>query len=127
MSYFDTEAYIYSKLSTDSALLALVGDDTHISATHPENITVFPYIIYREDLQDDREFVDNLPVASTSMFVIDIYVKDADTYPYVKAVHTIFNADFWTCEYSADIPDPNVRVKHRNMRFKRLLFAGDIS
>lgn len=127
MSYFDTEAYIYSKLSTDAALLALVGDTDHISGTHPENITVFPYILYREELQDDREFADNLPLASTSAMVIDIYVKDADTYPYAKAVHTLFSADFWTCEYSSDVPDPQVRVKHRNMRFKRLLFAGDIS
>ena len=129
MSYLDTETFIYSTLSTDANLLALIGDSDHISTGYPENfekITVWPYIIFREEGQDDREFADNKPTASGSSYVIDIYVKEGDTYPIAKVVHDIFMNIYWTCEYSSDVPDPDIMVRHRVMRFKRLLFAGDL-
>lgn len=122
----DTQSFVFTTLSTDATLLALVGGITHISEARPENITVFPYIVFREDDQADSEFVDNLPVASDSKYVIDIFVKEADTYPIAKVIHDIFMALFWTCEYSSDTLDPDISVRHRIMRFKRLLFAGEI-
>ena len=121
----DTETLIYTALSTDAALLALVGTTEHISSAFPEKVTIWPYIVYRELNQRDSEFGDNLPIANDSTMVVDVFVKDADVYPYAKAVADIFRALFWTCEYSENTPDPDVRVQHRVMRFNRLLFAGD--
>ena len=122
----DTELYITDLLTTDATLLALVGDATHISSVYPEKITLFPYIVYREENQIDTKFKDDFPSASISEYIVDIFVKENDTYPIAKAVYDIFFPLNWVCDYSSNVPDPDIRVQHRTMRFSRLLMAGDI-
>lgn len=123
---FDTEAFIYSALSSDATLLSLVGDDTHITSVYPEEVTVFPLVLFRLEDQPDDEFGDNKPIGNDCTFTVDIYVLEADTFPIASAVYDIFNALYWSCQYNQELPDPQIRVRHRVMRFNRLLFAGDI-
>ncbi len=123
---FDTEAFVYSSLSADTALLALVGDDSHITNVYPESVEVFPLVLFRLENQPDDEFGDNKPIGNDCTFTIDIYTLEADTFPIASAVYNIFNGLYWSCLYNQEVPDPSIRVRHRVMRFNRLLFAGDI-
>lgn len=122
----DVEGYIYSALSEDAALLALVGDITHITSSYPEEVTVFPSVIFRLAGQPDSEFGDNVPIGNNCTLEINIYVMEDDTFNIANAVYNIFYNLKWACNYNEELPDPDIRVRHRVMRFNRLLFAGDI-
>ena len=123
---FDTEAFIYNALSHDASLLSLIGGVTHLTNAYPESIEVFPMVLFKLENQPDREFVDNKPIGNNCTFTVDIFTLEADTFPIANAVYTVFNNLFWACDYNQETPDPNIRVRHRIMRFNRLLFAGDM-
>ena len=123
---FDTGAFVYTKLSTDSTLLSLVGSTDHIIASYPETITVFPLVIFRELDQHDVEFCDDLPIGSNSTYVVDVYVKEDTPTPISIAVCNIFKGIYWACNYNSDVPDPDALVRHRVMHFTRPLLPSDL-
>ena len=122
----DTGTFWYTKLSTDAALLALVGSTANISASYPETITVWPYVIFREENQPSAEYGDNLPLANISTYVVDVFVKNDSTTPIAQAIDNLFTPLHWSCIYNSDVPDPDPMARHRVMRYTRPLYVGDI-
>ena len=122
----DVEAFIYQNLISNQKLISLVGDASHITAVYPETFTVFPLVIFRLIAQPDAEYGDNVPIGNDCTFAVDVFVLEDDTYPISSAVYDIFYGLKWGCVYNEDVPDPDIRVRHRALRFSRLLFAGDI-
>lgn len=123
----DVGSYLYSKLSTDSALLALVGSTDNISASYPEEITIFPYVIFREENQPSVEYADNIPRANVSTFIIDIFVKNDSTTPIAQAIDNLFTPLYWSCVFNSDVPEPSTMTRHRVMHYIRPLYgAGDL-
>lgn len=125
----DVQTFIYSKLSGNATLTALVG--SNIFDTRPEEITAFPSVIYSEANQPDVEFVDDLPEASNSVIVVDVYAKQTPSAPHLLtdiaiAVSNIFKGIFWSCILNQEIPDPAPDVRHRHMEFTRPLFPSDL-
>jgi hypothetical protein len=124
-----TKAYIYSTLSTDATLLALIGDATHISNFMPEVISVFPMVVFQDLNQVDFEFSDNLPIGSSADVQIDIYVKAnagaKTTWDIGSRVYDIMRDKFFACKYNGEVPDPTEGVRHRIMRFSREFFRGE--
>jgi hypothetical protein len=123
----DVGTFFYSKLSTNSALLALLGTTGNIVSSYPATIETFPLVIFHEQEQREVEFVDDKPTASESTFVIDIYVKDDTPTPIAQAICNIFLPIYWANTYNADTPDPTTTARHRVLRFYRgPIYASDL-
>lgn len=125
----DVNTFVYSKLTEDSALAALVGQN--IFDIRPEVVTEFPSVIYSESNQIDVEFVDELPDASNSTVAVDVYVKQTSpSEPSLTAVAiavcNVFKGLFWSCIFNQEIPDPAPDVRHRHLEFTRPLMASDV-
>jgi len=122
----DVGAWVFSKLTTNAALVALLGDDSHIVTSYPDEVTVFPLVIFRESNQPDALYNDNKPIANESTFTIDVFVRDDTPTPIAMAVCDIFKTSLWACQYNEDSPDTETMVRHRVMRFYRPIFPGDL-
>lgn len=122
--------YIYSKLSTSTALATALGANGDITDEYPETIEKFPLIIFVDDSQRDAEFSDNLPNASRASFTVHIFTEALDGYPTTTALGVIvcglFNADFWTVDSNGEVPDGIESVRHRVIRFSRSYISGEI-
>lgn len=123
----DTATWLYSLLSSDATLVALVGSTDAIVGSYPEQIGTFPLVIFRELDQPDILFADNLPQAVKSVYVIDVYVKNDTTQTIAARIATLLKAKYWACVYNEDSPDPDPIVRHRVMRFTRPLMPGEVA
>ena len=119
----NSKALYYSRLSTDSALLAMIGGATHIANACPETISTFPFVAFTDDNQEDSIFADNTPHSSNVRVRIDIFTKinagQPTTWDIGALVYAIFTALFFTCGTNGEVPDPTEGVRHRVMRFSR--------
>jgi hypothetical protein len=123
-----TKSYLYSKLSTDAGLLALVGSSDNIVDAWPEEILTFPIVIYQDDNQSDGEYADNKPTMSRIRYKIDIFSKiDGVTNSEIGLqVARFFRDEFFNCGTNGEMQDVTEGVRHRVMRFSRELFTSDI-
>ena len=125
----DVDTWVFTKLSTNGALLALLPNGAaSIFTSRPDSVvSTFPAVFYREDDQRDAEFVEELPTAVESTVIVDVYVNDgASPTPLAMAVAAIFQAKFWTMRMNQEIPDPAPNVRHRHMEFYRPLMPSDL-
>jgi hypothetical protein len=122
------KSWVYGKISTDSALLALIGDTSHITDAWPEVFTVFPMVIYQDDNQQDWEWADNTPSGTSARIRVDIFTKlDGPTTTQIgMEVARIFRTNLFNCGTNGEVPDPTEGVRHRVMRFNRAFFPGQI-
>ena len=123
-----TKDKIYTMLTTNVALLALVGGADHIVSAWGETIEIFPLVIYQDENQSDMEFADNKPMASSVRYRIDVFTTTdlASTTEIGQAIAIVMMADFFTCGTNGEVFEVTEGVKHRVMRFSRELFTSDI-
>ena len=127
---YQTKPWIYGKLSVDAGVLAALGSTGSVVDIRPETIETFPLIVYTDENQVDFEFASNKPTMSAQRFKIDIFGKTdgATTVEAIGgAVCSFFNGLFFTCTTNGDVPDPDISIRHRILRFSRELFATDLS
>jgi len=119
----NTKAKYYTLLTGNAALTTLIGGATHIANTHPEVITIFPFVAFTDDDQEDSLYADNAPHSSNVRMKIDIYTKinagQPTTWDIGQLVYNIFKAQYFHCGTNGEVPDPTEGVKHRVMRFSR--------
>jgi len=125
-----TKAFFYGKLSTDSALISLLGSTNNISDAWPEVVNTFPMVIIMDDNQRDWEFVDNKPKGSSVTVTIHIFTKAKAGAPTTSAIGSavalvFYNLDF-ACTSNGEVSDPVPDVRHRIMRFSRELFPSEL-
>lgn len=120
------KSWLVGKLLADTALVALVGGASHLLPQHPGVIASFPCLIYTEANNADAHFADNVPLAADSTFIFDIYVSGGSTSAIDEALHTVMMGLFYTREFSADVPDADLNVKHKTSRYRRTLCAEDL-
>lgn len=117
----DVGAIAYSTLTNSSALISALGDTSHISASYPSEITIFPYVIFLDD-QRDNEFGDNLPMSSDANITIHVFVKDDSPYAITKIICDLFKPLYWSCVSNVDSPDPDNDIRHRVLSFTRKIW-----
>jgi len=120
------KTWLVAKLKADTALMALITDSTHLLASRPDTITVFPCLIYTEVNNADAFFLDDRPTAADSVFIFDIYVAAGSTSAIDEALHTVMMGLFYTCEFDSDVPDADLNVKHKTSRYRRSIRAEDL-
>jgi len=123
------KAWIYGKLSADSALLALLGGASHVIDFDPEEKTFFPLVIFQKADESDTLYSDNMPGASDVVFNVDVYSKADPSMPTTSAIGTavvaVMQPLLFSCR-SRDLHDPAQLIRHLHMEFRRAVVAGDL-
>lgn len=120
------KSWLVAKLKADTALMALITNSTHLLASRPDVLTVFPCLIYTEVNNADKEYEDNLATAAESVYTFDIYVMGGSTSAIDEALHTVMAGLFYNREFDTDVPDADLNVKHKTSRYRRIIRADDL-
>ena len=87
-----------SLLSNNSSLTALIGTGK-VMAGYPQEVTVFPTVIFEDINSSDVAFSDNLPEGTSAQVRIHIFSKTVKGYPkaedIAELIRSIFRADYW--------------------------------
>ena len=118
--------YYMSLLSNNSALTTLIGNGKILSA-YPQEVTVFPMVIFEDINSNDVAFSDNLPEGTAAQVRIHIFSKTIKGYPkaedIAEIIRSIFRTDFWSMTNNQESPDVEDNIKHRLMDFRREFYS----
>ncbi len=123
----DINRYVYTLLSTNAALLALVGTSDHIFFGFPNSFKLLPIVTFYELNQTTLEYVDNAPIMRDTFMQIEVWTDNSGTTAIAQAVDNVMIAALFDCDFSSDTPEPDTKLRHRVMRYRRQLTAEDIS
>jgi hypothetical protein len=116
---------IYSQLLNDDRITSLVSDEKILNA-YPNEIEIYPCIIFLDENQADTEYCENKPRASSCSVQIHIFTKKLDGYvttsDVAEAICEVMNEDLWDCSQNGEVPDPDPDCEHRVMRFNKSIF-----
>lgn len=118
--------YYMSLLSNDTALTELLGTGKILSA-YPQEVTVFPVVIFEDVNSSDIEFSDNLPEGTSAQVRIHVFSKTIKGYPKAEVIaeriRSIFRSDFWAMTNNQEAPDVEDNIKHRILDFTREFYS----
>lgn len=114
--------YCMKLLTGSNELAALIGENKIMSA-YPQNVTVFPSVIFEDIDSRDVAFSDNLPEGTAAQVRIHIFTKSIKGYPKTEdiadIIRMLFRADYWAMTGNTETPDVDDNIKHRVMGFRR--------
>lgn len=117
---------IYNELLDNEDLKTLIDEDSIFDA-YPNEVTVFPCVIFLDQNQREIEFADNFNIADLLQVQIHIFTKSLENFPTTSEigliVGNIFKADYWTCESNGEIADIQDNIRHRVMNFSKKILA----
>lgn len=116
---------IYIKLLNDERITSLVSDEKILNA-YPNEIEIYPCIIFLDENQNDTEYCENKPRGSSCSVQIHIFTKKLDGYvttsDVAEAICEVMNEDLWNCSQNGEVSDPDPDCEHRVMRFNKSIF-----
>jgi hypothetical protein len=116
---------IYIKLLNDERITSLVSDEKILNA-YPNEIEIYPCIIFLDENQSDTEYCENKPRGSSCSVQIHIFTKKLDGYvttsDVAEAISEVMNEDLWNCSQNGEVSDPDPDCEHRVMRFNKSIF-----
>lgn len=117
---------IYYKLLNNNKITAIVNDENILDA-YPEEVEIFPCIIFLDGNQSDSEFADNKPIANDCSVDIHIFTKAESGYPTTSeigiAIGEVFKDEFFTCPVNTETSDTQKDVRHRIMSFRKQMLS----
>jgi hypothetical protein len=118
--------YYMSLLSASSELIALIGEK-HIVSAYPQEVKIFPLVVFEDTNSSDVAFSDNLPKGTSATVRIHIFSKTIKGYPKAEeiadVVRSIFRNDYWSMTGNNETPDVEDNIKHRIMDFRREFYS----
>ena len=118
--------YYMSLLSNNSSLTTIIGNGKIFSA-YPQEVTVFPMVIFEDINSSDVAFSDNLPEGTSAQVRIHIFSKTVKGYPKAEdiseIIRCIFRDEFWAMTNNQETPDVEDNTKHRIMDFRREFYS----
>jgi hypothetical protein len=88
---------------------------------------VFPCLIYTEVQHRTVGYFDNTSSAIESVFVVDIYVNQGgSTSAIFDALLAVMAGLMYNLDFSTDVPEADLNLRHKNCRFRRVLRAEDL-
>lgn len=122
------KAKVYATLVGDSALVALLGSSSKILFAYPNDFTALPVVTYQEINQTDEEqgYWDDTPNSVESTIQVDVWVSSGSTTNIVQRIDTIMHGLLFNTDYSADMYEPDTKIQHRVLRYRRSFTADDL-
>lgn len=120
---------IYSEIFSDERITNLISED-NIMNSYPNEVEVFPCIIFVDENQSDDEYGENKPNASSCSLMVHIFSKKLDGYVSTsdvsEVVAEVLNEKLWNCSQNSEIADPDPDCEHRVMSFNKSIFYGKL-
>lgn len=114
--------YYQTLLSSSTELAETLGTNGEIMSAYPDEVTVFPLVVYEDTNQKDVAFSDNLPQGTEASVRVHIFTKSLSGYATTTTlgsiIHELFRSDYWSCTANTEVVDDD-NIKHRVMDFKR--------
>ena len=122
------KAWVYAKLCASSALVAELGSVSNIEFYYPQTFAgLTKKITYAETNQPSTAYYDNTPDGVESTIEIHIWTAaNTSTSTIATLVDTIMLGLLFNCDFSSDFQEPDTRINHRVLRYRRLLTALDL-
>lgn len=120
------KAWIVAKLLANSALTTAIGGQSHLLSQHPGIITAFPCLIYTEANHRTTGYFDNVATAVESTIVFDIYTSGGTTSTIFDALQSVMAGLMYNLDFSSDVPDADLNVRHKTCRYRRMIRAEDL-
>lgn len=116
---------IYNSLLNNENITALIPEENILNA-YPNEVEIFPCIIFLDDEQSDTEYYENKPGAGSCSVQIHIFTKKLEGYvtsaEVAIAIAEVMNEDLWNCSQNGEVNDPDPDCEHRVMRFNKSIF-----
>ena len=117
--------YYMSLLSGSAALVNILGQGKILSS-YPNEVKVFPMVIFEDINSSDVAFSDNLPEGTSAQVRIHIFSKTVGGFPKTEAIaeiiRSLFRADYWAMTNNQDLSEAD-SIKHRVMDFRREFYS----
>lgn len=120
------KSWLVGKLTANTALMTAITASSHLLPQHPGTITVFPCLIYTEANHRTTGYFDNFSTAIESTIVFDIYTSGGSTSTIFDALQTVMTGLFYNLDFSSDVPDADLNVRHKTCRYRRAVRAEDL-
>lgn len=118
--------YVKDLLTASSELSAKLGKNGKILSAYPQEVNIFPCVIYEEMGSSDVAFSDNLPEGTSEIVRIHIFTKTLTNYPTTNEVgeiiRNVFRTNFWAMTSNNELSEVD-SIKHRVMDFKREFYS----
>lgn len=93
---------------------------------YPNEVEVFPTVVFFEVNQNDIEFADNKPLANVCEMEVHIFTKALDGYMTTSeiglAINEVMQDNFFILSSNREVPDVVDDVRHRVMNFRKAIF-----
>ncbi len=117
--YLDSNSWVYGKLSTNTALLALVPLG-QIQRSYPNSFKNTPIVAYTPSNQMNAVVSDNVPVGNDIYVDIHVFVDyTASTTAIAQAVDVVMTGLRFTLSFSSELPEPQNKIRHLIMKYSR--------
>ena len=121
---------LYKKIFSDERITAVIPEDNILNA-YPNEVEIFPCIIYLDDNQSDGEYSDNKSGASGCSLMVHIFSKKISGYISTAEVAIkiaeVLNEKLWHCSQNREIGDPDPNTEHRVIVFNKSIFELNIN
>jgi hypothetical protein len=121
----DTKAFIYAALTSNSPLTMALGSTSKIQFMYPNDFNTLPIVTYQETSNITQDFFDNVPFNESSTIEIHVWANVSTT-ALAKLVDAVMIGLLYSRDFSADVADPNSKIFHKVLRYRRTLTADDI-
>ena len=129
----DINAWIFGKLMGNAPLVALLSIDPATSTpnivfSYPQALGLLPCVSYEEMNQFGElpDFRDDAQYQVESLMQIDVWTGDESPTVVREAVDVIMVGLLYVCFFSKDVPEPNTRIRHRVMRYRRRVTPAEL-
>lgn len=121
---------LYNQIFSDERITALIPAE-NIFNSYPNEIEIFPCIIFVDENQNDTEYNENKPGASNCSVTVHIFSKKLDGYVSTADVAIqiaeVFNEKLWNGSQNREVADPDPNAEHRVMAFEKSIFKLNIN
>jgi hypothetical protein len=121
------KSWLVAKLLANTALVTAIGGQSHLLPQHPGTIAVFPCLIYTEANHATTGYYDNVATAIESLIVFDIYTSGGTTSMIFDALQTVMAGLFYNLDFSSDVPEADLSLRHKTCRYRRTVRAEDLT
>ena len=122
----NVKVWLMAKLKDDSALMSAITDSSHLLSAHPGTVKNFPALIYTEEDHRTTGYFDNRYSAIESVFLFDIYTSGGSTSAIFDALVSSMSELMYNLDFSRDVPEADLNLRHKTSRFRRVLRAEDL-
>jgi len=121
---------LYAEILSNERITSVIPVDNILNA-YPNEVEIFPCLIFLDENQSDGEYSDNKSGASNCSLMLHIFSKKISGYvstaEVAKIIAEVLNEKLWNCSQNREVSDPDPDTEHRVMAFEKSIFELNIN